>query len=75
MFIIRPEQLYSSKLQQILSAIQSAHKQGKPIDIISVMEQLGVQTLESIGGIGYLTDLAGSVPSAESLSFYQEVVS
>ncbi|WP_409295904.1 replicative DNA helicase [Peribacillus sp. SCS-26] len=72
--LIQPQQLFSVKLQRILAAIQAVHKRGQPIDIISVMEEIGPPNLAGIGGIGYLTELAGSVPSAESFSYYQDVV-
>ncbi|MBS4178130.1 replicative DNA helicase [Lederbergia citrea] len=71
---ILPEQLYMKRLQFILKAMKRLDEQGKPIDVISVVEEIGLHNLENIGGISYLTDIACSVPTAENFSYYQNVV-
>jgi replicative DNA helicase len=38
------------------------------------VEEVGVHNLESIGGISYITALAGSVPTTANFHYYQEVV-
>ncbi|MDQ0221347.1 replicative DNA helicase [Peribacillus cavernae] len=69
-----PEHFYLARLKRILWAMKRLDEQGKPIDVISVVEQIGTQNLEKIGGISYLTDLAGSVPSTANFNFYQDTV-
>ncbi|MFZ7942782.1 replicative DNA helicase [Neobacillus sp. 19] len=71
---IRPEQLYSWKLKQIYSAIRRLDEKGKPIDMISVMEELGISNLQMVGGISYITQLAGSVPTTANFHFYENLV-
>ncbi|MFJ7727881.1 replicative DNA helicase [Neobacillus sp. NPDC097160] len=71
---IRPEQLFSWKLQLIYSAIRHADGKGKPIDVITVVEELGIEKVKMIGGVSYLTQLAGSVPTTANFSFYEMLV-
>ncbi|WP_235924746.1 replicative DNA helicase [Neobacillus sedimentimangrovi] len=71
---IKPEQLYSSRLRQIFSAIRSLDEKGKPIDIISIIEELGLDRLQEIGGVSYLNQLAGSVPTTANFHFYEKLV-
>lgn len=71
---IRPEQLYSRKLRMVYSAIQSLVEKEKPIDVISVVEELGIQQMEEIGGISFITELAGSVPTTSNFHFYEKMV-
>ncbi|MFE8695550.1 replicative DNA helicase [Cytobacillus sp. FJAT-53684] len=71
---IRPEQLYTKKLQLLLKAIQQLAEKGKPVDVISVIEEIGYEQIENIGGISYITDLACSVPTTANFQFYQEIV-
>lgn len=72
--ILQPEQLYSNRLKRILRAMKQIDEKGKPIDVISVMEQIGTQDLDTIGGLGYMTELAGSVPTTANFGFYQDTV-
>lgn len=71
---IQPEQLYTKKLQLLLKAIQLLAEKGKPIDVISVIEEIGYDQIENIGGISYITDLACSVPATANFHFYQDIV-
>ncbi|MDQ0220743.1 replicative DNA helicase [Peribacillus cavernae] len=71
--IFQPEQLYNNRLKRILWAMKRVDEKGKPIDVILVMEQIGTQNLDKIGGVSYITELAGSVPTA-NFHFYQDMV-
>ncbi|WP_249313081.1 replicative DNA helicase [Lederbergia citrea] len=62
------------RLQFILKAMKRLDEQEKPIDVISVVEEIGLHNLENIGGISYITDIACSVPTAENFSYYQNIV-
>ena len=71
---IRPEELYSWKLKLIYKAIRSLDEKGKPIDIISVVEELGISNLQMVGGVSYINRLAGSVPTTANFHFYEKLV-
>lgn len=66
---IRPDQLYFPRLRLLYSAIRSLNEKGKPIDVIAIVEELGPQGVEGIGGISYITELAGSVPTTANFKF------
>ncbi|GLB61428.1 replicative DNA helicase [Cytobacillus sp. NCCP-133] len=71
---VKPEHFYLARLKRLMQLIRQLDAKGKPVDVISVMEEAGQQNLESIGGISYITQLAGSVPSVANFKFYQDVV-
>ena len=71
---ILPQQLYSRKLQVLLTAIKDLDGKGKPVDVISVVEHLNPDHLAAIGGVAYITALAGSVPTTANFHYYQDVV-
>ncbi|NRD79795.1 hypothetical protein HPT25_20885 [Bacillus sp. BRMEA1] len=71
---ILPEQLYTRKLRTIFSAIRSLDSKGVPIDFLTVVQELGDQCLEWLGGVSYLNQLAGSVPTTANFHFYEKIV-
>ncbi|PLS18710.1 replicative DNA helicase [Bacillus sp. M6-12] len=71
---IQPNQLYTWQLRKLLEAMKQLHDMEKPIDVISVVEQIGPNNLKDIGGIGFITDLAGSVPTTANFHYYQDIV-
>ncbi|MFC4802584.1 replicative DNA helicase [Neobacillus sp. GCM10023253] len=71
---ILPEQLYFPQLRLIYSAIRSLDEKGKPIDYVSMIDELGIDNLQWIGGVSYLNRLAGSVPTTANFPFYQQSV-
>ncbi|MEY2195721.1 DnaB-like helicase N-terminal domain-containing protein [Neobacillus sp. BF23-41] len=71
---IRPEQLYTRELRQIYSAIRSLDEKGKPVDLITLMEEVGDDNISSFGGASYFYQLAGKVPSLANFHSYEKVV-
>jgi replicative DNA helicase len=71
---IRPEQLYSRRLRQLYSAIRSLDEKGKPIDVIALIDELGPQGLEGVGGVSYIMQVAGSLRTTANFTFYQKMV-
>ncbi|MCP3740422.1 replicative DNA helicase [Rossellomorea sp. BNER] len=61
-------------LQNLLSVIMRLDEKGKPIDVISVLEEVGEQNIQSVGGISYITEFVGRVPTTENFHFYQNIV-
>jgi replicative DNA helicase len=49
--------------------------QGKPIDVVTVTEELSSKKeLEDVGGLSYLTEIANSVPTAANIAHYARIV-
>lgn len=71
---IKPEQLYMSRLRMLLAAIQRLCCKGEPIDPVSVVHEVGLDHVESIGGISYATDLAASVPTTANIKHYEKLI-
>jgi len=66
---------YDVRHQYIYETLVKLFEAGKPIDIITVQQDLkDRQLLEQIGGISYLSQIQDSVPSAANLSYYLGVV-
>ena len=63
--ILRPESFYEHRHQLIYAAITDLAIQQKPIDILTVAEQLRSRgNLEEAGGPFYITQLSGKVASS-----------
>ncbi|NWQ41932.1 replicative DNA helicase [Bacillus sp. EB106-08-02-XG196] len=71
---VQPEQLSSPALRILYSVIQSLTKKGKPIDPVTVLEEIGVDRIGSVGGITYIIQLAAWVPSVAHFHAYEEAV-
>ncbi|WP_404406489.1 replicative DNA helicase [Jeotgalibacillus malaysiensis] len=73
--VLMPEDFYRSAHQRIFDVMISLSDKGKAIDLITVTEELAaMKELEDVGGISYLTDLAGFVPTAANLEYYAHIV-
>lgn len=71
----RPEAFYDLRHQTIYTVIVEMFDAQEGIDIITVQQRLkDRQLLEQVGGIPYLNELTGVVPSAGNLSYYLEDV-
>ena len=63
MEILRPEDFYKDAHRLIYQTVLDLTNRGEPVDLVTVTEELRQKDLmEKIGGVTYLTELAGSVP-------------
>ena len=66
---------YRPNHQELYEAIGALFHAGKPVDVITLMNELVKRgTLELIGGAQYITELSGAVPSTANLSYYIDIV-
>lgn len=70
---LQPKHFYEKAHQIIFQAIERVSEKDQDIDAISVSFELN-DNLENIGGMSYLMELAGSIPSTKSLLFYESIV-
>lgn len=69
------DDFYQESHKYILRAMQRVFNNRKPVDLVTVSDELENQaTLEKAGGIVYLTELAQIVPSAANYKSYYEIV-
>jgi len=73
--IISSEDFYRDDHKEIFDAIIDLYEKGEPIDLITVAERLKLRgTLDSVGGLEYLTSLANIVPTTENAKHYAKIV-
>lgn len=71
--ILRPESFYEPRHQLIYEAIRKLNIEQKPVDILTVTDELKRSGhLEAVGGPFYITQLSGLVASAAILSITRE---
>jgi replicative DNA helicase len=73
--ILVPEDFYRSSHQRIFTVMIKLNDLGKAVDLITVSEELAAtKLLEDIGGVRFLSELAGSVPTAANIEYYARIV-
>lgn len=73
--ILRPQSFYEYSHQLIFLAIQNLAITQKPVDMLTVQEQLKKQgNLEEAGGAYYIAQLTGKVASTAHLEFHARIV-
>ncbi|WP_042354560.1 replicative DNA helicase [Bacillus rubiinfantis] len=73
--ILIPEDFYRAAHQKIFNVMLKLSDEGKAVDLVTVTEELSAAKLiEDVGGVGYLSELAGSVPTAANIEYYARIV-
>lgn len=73
--LLRPECFYEPAHQRIYEAVQSLGAANKPIDLLTVTEQLRLNgTLDQVGGPVYITQLTTRVLSGAHIEFHARIV-
>jgi len=73
--ILLPENFYEPRHQSIFEAILELYNHQKAIDILTLGNILkSKQTLKSIGGSNYLTELVESVPTSAHVEEYSKII-
>src|SRR5512142_67703 len=72
---LQPDHFYLDSHRRIYQRMLDLNEFGKPIDIISLADELGRhKELESVGGVAYLTSLTDGVPRRQSIENYIRLV-
>jgi replicative DNA helicase len=73
--VLEDSDFYSHKHRNIYRAIKSLVDQEQPVDVVTVSEELEeLGTLEEVGGIAYLGELADMTPSTANSGAYGVIV-
>ena len=73
--ILRPESFYEKRHQLLYKAITTLALEQKPIDLLTVVEQLKSSgDLEEVGGPVYVTELSGMVASSAHILFHARII-
>lgn len=72
---LRPEHFYLEAHQRIFEAILQLYEQRKPVDLVTLTEQLKTaKVIKKVGGSSYLSTLATDVPTAAHVEEYGRIV-
>lgn len=73
--ILGPDDFYDRRNQQIFEAMLDLYEDRSSIDVLTVSNNLEEKgTLETIGGLSYLTSLVNSTPTAAHVVHYANIV-
>ncbi|WP_202081548.1 replicative DNA helicase [Caldalkalibacillus salinus] len=72
---ISAEDFYRTSHQRIFQVMVDLSEENQPVDLVTVTSELqDRKQLEEVGGLSYLSDLAGSVPTAANVEYYAKIV-
>ena len=73
--VLCPEAFYEPRNQKIYRAIQTLSMDEKPVDIITVTDELAKEgTLEDVGGPGYVLELSSKVASSANIVYHSRII-
>ena len=73
--IIMPDDFYKEANKEIYETILELYNKNEPVDLITLSEEMKRRnTLDSVGGIGYLTSLSGGVATTANVEYYCKIV-
>jgi replicative DNA helicase len=72
---LQPEYFYKPDHQKIFEAIVNLFNNSKPVDILTVSEELKrMNVLESIGGMLYISQLTNNISSSSNTEFHARII-
>ena len=73
--LLAPSDFYDMKNRKVYQSVLGLWGRGEPIDLLTVSHDLKEKDqLEEVGGLDYLTELVGSVPTSAHVAHYAEIV-
>lgn len=73
--MLSPEDFYREAHQTLFEAILALSAKSEPLDLITIQEELRRrEKLDLVGGMGYLTALLDTVPTAANVEHYAKIV-
>ncbi len=73
--LLHPETFYEPRNQKIYNAIQALNLDEKPVDIMTVTEELKREgTLEDVGGPAYIVELSSHVASSAHIEYHAHIL-
>ncbi len=68
---LKKEDFYAQSHQEIYDAMYALHAARRPVDLVTLCEELTRRgSMDGVGGIAYLSDLSGYVPSTANVQSY-----
>ncbi|QAS53463.1 replicative DNA helicase [Halobacillus litoralis] len=70
---LRVEHFFDKRHRLIYQAVRKIERAGEPVNLVTVTTELN-KDIQTVGGVSYLTDLAGSIPTRANLKHHQRLV-
>ena len=72
---LRPESFYEPRNQMVYAAIRDLSMDEKPVDVLTVTDQLSKSgKLEEVGGPGYIVELSSRVASSANIEYHANII-
>jgi len=72
---IDADDFYQHANQLIFQAMMNLNDDERPVDIVTVQNELDrLNQVEDVGGVSYLAELAGAVPTAANTEYYAKII-
>ncbi len=72
---LRPETFYDPRNQKVYKAIQTLAIEQKPVDLMTVTEELKKEgTIDEIGGAAYLLEISHNVGSSANIEYHANIL-
>ncbi len=72
---LQPEDFYDPKHREVFAAMRELEAKSRPIDPITLEEELKrTGKLAAVGGLGFLSELLGRVPTADNIKHHANIV-
>ncbi|CAM2841373.1 replicative DNA helicase [Dellaglioa algida] len=72
---LEPEDFYQRRHQLIFAAMVDLNDRDEAIDIVTIQDNLTSRNqMDDVGGVSYIVELAGSVPTAANVQYYAKIV-
>jgi len=73
--LLNKDSFYKDAHRKIFEAIVNIYNNNKPVDIITISDELKrLNLLDEVGGAGALTDFVNCVPTAANVGHYASIV-
>lgn len=73
--VLKSEDFYRDDHKEIFEAVMDLFERAEPVDLITISDQLKQRgTLDKVGGLEYLTNIATSVPTTANARHYAKIV-
>ena len=73
--ILHPESFYEPRHQQIFAAIRDLSMAERPVDVLTVTDQLAKDgVLENVGGPVYIAELSSRVASSANIEYHARII-
>lgn len=72
--VLKPEDFYLPVHRRIFQAIETLYRRGEPVDYITVLNEIGPERIDEVGGLEYLYRLATQTPLALDFEHYLKIV-